>query len=199
LAFPAVTEAIEIRDLATRLRHADLLDSLSDGITLRSAAVLLRLEAAHAWRWLFNDEDGYVVRSEVFTRLPDHLGDGKMNFPTGWTPEMIHKLMEHLANEPRVHSVRFLAELQDWGADHADMRERYVREMEAIRQKRLAEPRLPKMQALSRALQGEREALVRSYVMSVIARLEGARATKIEGRRLEAGHARLTRRVPHLA
>ena len=35
--------------------------------------------------------------------------------------------------------------------------------------------------------------------LSVIARLEGARATKIEGRRLEAGHERLTRRVPHLA
>jgi hypothetical protein len=35
--------------------------------------------------------------------------------------------------------------------------------------------------------------------MSVIARLEGARATKIEGRQLEAGHGRLTRRVPHVA
>jgi hypothetical protein len=35
--------------------------------------------------------------------------------------------------------------------------------------------------------------------VSVIARLEGARATKIEGRQLEAGHERLTRRVPHVA
>jgi hypothetical protein len=35
--------------------------------------------------------------------------------------------------------------------------------------------------------------------MSVIARLEGARATKIEGRQLEAGHERRMRRVPHVA
>ena len=35
--------------------------------------------------------------------------------------------------------------------------------------------------------------------LSVIARLEGARATKSEGRQLEAGHERLTRRVPHVA
>jgi hypothetical protein len=35
--------------------------------------------------------------------------------------------------------------------------------------------------------------------VSVIARVEGARATKIEGRQMEAGHERLTRRVPHVA
>lgn len=39
----------------------------------------------------------------------------------------------------------------------------------------------------------------RRELLSVIARLEGARATKIEGRQLEAGHERLTRRVPHVA
>jgi hypothetical protein len=35
--------------------------------------------------------------------------------------------------------------------------------------------------------------------LSVIARPEGARATKIEGRQLEAGQERLTRRVPRVA
>ena len=39
----------------------------------------------------------------------------------------------------------------------------------------------------------------RELGLSVIARLEGARATKSEGRQLEAGHERLTRRVPHVA
>ncbi|MEO5731052.1 MAG: hypothetical protein ABI134_18260, partial [Byssovorax sp.] len=37
------------------------------------------------------------------------------------------------------------------------------------------------------------------FLLSVIARLEGGRATKIEGHGLEAGHERLTRRIPHLA
>ncbi len=165
LAFPAVTEAIEIPARATRLRHADLLDALWNGVTLRSPQVLLRLEAEQAYRWLLNDEEIHVSREDVLTSLPDHLGEASVSFPADWTPEEISHFMTCLADESRMRSIRYLAEQRNWGVDHTPMRERYVREMEKNRQQRLGNAAQPKQAAFSRALLGERVALVKQYLI----------------------------------
>jgi hypothetical protein len=182
LAYPAIAEAVEISDVSTRLRHADLLDALSSSVTFRSSAVLLRLEAEHAWRWLFADEEALVGKEDVFSGFLDHLAEpAVMRFPAGWIREDIAKFMRDVVNKPGVCNVRFMAEQQDWRNDHAQILERYAREMEENRQKRLAEPQPPKPQAFVIALRAERQELISRFVVpaalgSVIAESGLARA-----------------------
>lgn len=167
LAYPAISEAIEIGDRTTRLLHADLLDSLSNGITFRSKRVLFKLEAVIAYRWLLKDEESHIPREDVLTSLPDYLGEGQLSFPAGWTPEMAAQLMTYLAHEPKLRSVRFIAEQRDRGVDHVLIRERYVFEMEKNRQERLGNAGEMKQGKIQRALLRERLALVKQYVIPV--------------------------------
>ncbi|WP_437769030.1 hypothetical protein WME77_19315 [Sorangium sp. So ce764] len=166
LAFPAITEALEIPNREARLAHADLLDVLSHGITFRSTHVLFALEGRAAYRWFFKDDiDCSLPRNELFTNIPDHLGDGRLKFPPGWIPEKVEQLVSHVKNNPLMRSVRFVAEQLDWAQEHVLMRDRYVREMEQVRLNLLAEPKLPKQAAFERALQRERVSILNSFVV----------------------------------
>lgn len=165
LALPAVTEAIEIRDRTTRLKHADLLDELSQGITFRSPVVLMRKEAELAYRWLFRGEQGVLPREECLTLVPGHLGEEAWTFPSGTPPEVIARFAHFIANEAPLRTVRYIAEQRDWGADHADLRERFVREMIVMRERRLAATPQPKAAAFAEALRRERLALTNDYII----------------------------------
>lgn len=166
LAFPAVTEAIEIPDLSTRLAHADLLDSLSSGVTFRSSQVLMGLEARLAYQWLFKDQqESMVPEDEVFTSLPNYLGDASMDFPSGWSREDATRMVRDVAADSKVRSVRFVAEQRDWRKDHEDLRERYVREMERVRAELARAPRQQKQAVLARLLEDERVSLMKLHVI----------------------------------
>jgi hypothetical protein len=166
LALPAITEAIDIPDVAIKAEHAELLDSFSNGVTFRSPQVLLTLEARQAARWLFTGKETLLLREDVLTSLPDHLGDGRFSFPAGWTKERAVRFMTNIADDPRIRSVAFIAEQSDWRAAHLPMRQRYVREMEALRQERLKEPAKPTRAAFAEALLRERVSLVNRHVLA---------------------------------
>ena len=171
LAFPAVTEAIEIPDRATRLRHADLLDALSNGVTFRAPPILFNIEAEQACRWLINDEEVRVSREDIFTSLPYVASEGAITFPAGWTVEQVAQFIAALTDEPvmrRCRTLRYMAEQRDWGLEHAPMRKRYVHEMEQTRQRRLAAEAQPKQAAFAQALLDEREALVKHYLIPAL-------------------------------
>lgn len=166
LAFPAITEAIEISDRGLRLAHADLLDELSSGVTFRSLPVLFGLESRIAYRWLYKSDSTCAARrQEVFTCIPDHLGNGQLDFPAGWPARKVQEFMDYFASNPATRSVRFIAEQRDWADDHVAMRERYVREMEQVRTNRAAEPKLQKQAAFERALFRERFSLMQSFII----------------------------------
>jgi len=164
LAFPIVTEAIEIGDLETRLRHADLLDSLSTGITFRAPPVLFGLEAQNAYLWFYKGEDRQLSREEVFSYTIEFVGNHIVEFPPGFPPEAVSQYVAHTANDERMRSVRFVATQRDWKAGHAPMNEAYVRGMRNLRQRRPSQPRLPKKQTFARALLTERISLLKNFV-----------------------------------
>ena len=166
LAFTAITEAIEISDRCLRLAHADLLDELSSGVTFRSLPILFGLESRIAYRWLYKSDSTCAVRrAEVFTCIPDHLGNGRLDFPVGWSARKVQEFTDYFASNPTTRSVRFIAEQRDWANDHVAMREKYVREMEQVRTNRAAEPKLQKQATFERALFRERSSLMQSYII----------------------------------
>ncbi|WP_437587486.1 hypothetical protein [Sorangium sp. So ce1000] len=165
LAFPSITEAIEIEEVTTKLRHCTLLDELSSGVTFRSPAILLKLEAWRASEWFFLGDERPLERTQVFTSVPDHLGEGTLSFPAGWTLSMLRKLADDMASDARMRSVRFIAEQGDWKQRHAAFRASYVDKMEALRARQRTRPKLPKQQAFARALLDERVALIKSYLL----------------------------------
>lgn len=166
LAFPSITEAIDIPDASTRATHCSLLDDLSNGVTFRTPNVLLGLEAQKAAEWFFLGRDSALDRTEVFTSVPDHLGEFSFRIPAGWPASMVRKFQEDMANEPRLRSVRFIAEQGGWKERHASNLERYVRLMQEVRERQNTRPKLPKKQEFARALQEERVELLRIYVLS---------------------------------
>lgn len=171
LAYPSIAETVEISDIPTRLRQADLLDSLSLGVTFRSSVVLLRLEGERAWRWLFAKEENLVVKEEVFSSPPDHLDEpAVMKFPAGWTAENVEKFMTDLRGKSGIRSVRFIAEQRDWGDEHVQRLERYVQDEEADRQRRLGQPKIQKQRAFALALREGRQHLIHRFVVPAAAK-----------------------------
>ena len=167
LALPAISEATEIADKETRLRHADLLDSLSNGVTFRSPEVLFRLDAEAAYCWLFRDKEVVLTRQDVLTSVPDHVGEGQVTFPAGCRPEQIAKVVGEMAVDSRIRTVRFIAEQDHAGKKHPSVTGKFVQGMEDNRQKRLEADKLPKQATFARSLLGERVLLIKQYVISV--------------------------------
>lgn len=163
LSFASITEAIEIPDPETRARHATLLDDLSDGVTFRTPEILFQLEGRKAAEWYFLGNNSWLERQDVFTSVPGHLGDISCDFPTAWNAEMRQDFISFIYAEPRMRSVRFIAELFDWRARHAKFSSAFVREMHALRTRQAAQPRLPKQHEFEKALQEERIALLQRY------------------------------------
>lgn len=163
LSFATITEAIEIPDPETRARHATLLDDLSDGVTFRTPEILFRVEGRKAAEWYFLDKNSWLERQDVFTSVPGHLGDISYDVPAAWSTEMLKDFLAHAAADPRMRSVRFIAELFDWRTRHAKFSSMFVREMHALRTRQAAQPRLPKQQEFEKALQEERIVLLRRY------------------------------------
>jgi hypothetical protein len=60
------------------------MDALSLGVTIRSMDLILQLEGEDVYRYLLDGTEPQQRRREVFTNLPDYVGDGTFSFPEGW-------------------------------------------------------------------------------------------------------------------
>lgn len=175
LAFPAISEALEIVDTGARLRHCELLDRLSHGVTFRASQCLFDLEADRACGWLFTGEHVPVTRAEVFTSVPDHLAASVLSIPSGSTREMMDDLIAHLNSDPKMRSVSVHAEDPNWRTRHERVVARYVLEMTELRADRRSLPRLAKRDARRRALSNERIALLQSHFGRAMREVQQAR------------------------
>lgn len=85
-----------MKDRATRSRQAALMDALSLGVTLRAPSAVHRVEAQNAYRFVVHDEQPRRGREHAFTRFPDHLGDGHLDFPAGWRAPDVHRFLDEV-------------------------------------------------------------------------------------------------------
>jgi hypothetical protein len=103
---------------------------------------------------------------EVFSVVPDHIGDEHLNFPAGWTIEKVKNLARFLDEDRRATGVRALAETDAWAIKHATSNAQYVQAMRSRRVQRRDQRGMCSKQARKqRALLDERLALVSSYLV----------------------------------
>lgn len=173
LSYGAVSEVMHNPSKDARERQADLMDALSLGVTFRAPHVVYALEGEAAYRYFYrNDTTPAVSRSQVFTLIPDHIGDGRLEFPAGWKPDAVAKFLGFMQREAGWRSVR-------WYVDHLDHEEivenhqlgRYESAMAEVvaKQRELARGE-SKTKVRARLLTQERVALFKQHVLPAIRR-----------------------------
>lgn len=135
VSYASVSEVLENPVAELRTRQADLMDALSRKVTFRNSSLVYAIEGEAAYRFLFHGESVPLRRHEAFTSLPDHIGDGQMNFPAGWKPADIERFLSFYRTGDHC-SVRWLVD-HDKSAEtrgrHASI-ETYAEQMDAQRE-----------------------------------------------------------------
>lgn len=93
ISFAVFHELWQIPDAGSRRRQAELQDRLCRGVTLRAPQALRAAESAAAYSWLFHGLPLPVRRSHGFTNVVDIVGDGSLEFPAGWRPADVDRLV----------------------------------------------------------------------------------------------------------
>lgn len=171
LSVAAVTETLEIDDDACRIRQAELLDKLSHGVCLRPPEFIFKSEAKVAFRAFFCNEPTTVPRHEVYSTVTEFLGTAVLAFPAGWTAENAAKMIELVKNAPQLHSVAFFAEHIKLKQRHAQPLQDYVQGMSRGIAEARQMPAANKQQRFAKLLHGERESLIKRYVLPAFSRL----------------------------
>ena len=133
LSYSAVSEIARITDERARTSHADLVDAIAQGITLRPPAEVYALEARAIYDYLFHGNAAPSHRKVAYSRLPDHLGTGHFTFRENTPLGVIAPTLDASRVDPRLRSVR-------WLTDHADLEQirrnhdasGYVEKMNAV-------------------------------------------------------------------
>ncbi|MCE7890789.1 MAG: hypothetical protein DYH12_14025 [Sorangiineae bacterium PRO1] len=116
LSYGSISEVMHNPSKEARERQADLMDALSLGVTFRAPHVVHALEGEAAYRYFYRNDSTPVSRSEVFTLVPDHVGDGRLEFPAGWKATDVARFLDYMQSETGWRTVR-------WLVDHLDHEE----------------------------------------------------------------------------
>lgn len=173
LSYGAVSEVLHNPSKEARERQADVMDALSLGVTFRAPHVVYALEGEAAYGYFYrNDTTAAVSRSQVFTLIPDHIGDGRLEFPAGWRPDDVAKFLGFMQREASWRTLR-------WHVDHLDHEEiakhhqlgRYESAMAEVvaKQRELARGE-SKTKVRARLLTQERVALFNQHVLPALRR-----------------------------
>lgn len=109
VSYASVSEVLENPVDGLRTKQADLMDALSLGVTFRNPTHVYALEGEAAYRFVFHGEPAQLRREEAFTSLPDHIGDGHLDFPDGWRAADVEKFVS-LYKTSGACSVRWLVD-----------------------------------------------------------------------------------------
>lgn len=170
LSYAAVSELMAIPSVELRRAQADLMDSLSCGVTLRNPVVVFGLEAAALHRHLFHGAPPTLRRSEAFTSLPDYVGDGTLTIPAGTLRSEVERLVRYWNEENPARSLRWLvdnASDAELSAKHTASMAEYRSRMDALQEARRRDPRERKIDRNTATLR-ERVALFGAHVLPTL-------------------------------
>jgi hypothetical protein len=95
VSYASVSELLEMKDQASRIGQADLMDALCLGVTFRVSGVVHDLEGEDVYRLLLDGSAPPGRRQTVFTGLPNYFADRLVSIPEGWHADDVTAYLAH--------------------------------------------------------------------------------------------------------
>lgn len=185
VSYPAVTELLRQPVTATSRLQAELMDELSEGLTIRAERHVVDLEVLRAYEYLMQGE--WRDRHEqMFTTVVSYLADGSIEFPDGWSEHDAHELVELFRQAaPGVRWMQEYLPLEKLRTRYADGDRRYLDKI-ATQNADLADFQNPDGSLNAAKLRREEHTYVlKTYIIKRLPRLVGLAAMGLAIRKFE--------------
>jgi hypothetical protein len=185
VSYPAVIELLRQPVTPTSRLQAELMDELSEGLTIRAERHVVDLEVLRAYEYLIQGE-GRDRHDQMFTTVISYLADGSIEFPDGWSDDDAHEFVELFRQSaPGVRWMQEHLPLEKLRTRYADDDRRYLDKI-ATQNADLANFQNPDGSLNAAKLRREEHTYVlKTYVIKRLPRLVGLAAMGLAIRKFE--------------